>query len=142
MGYNRRLQWFIAAALAAGFVESYNLTYVELFAGDRAWSRGMVLLGFEGRSWDARYNKSMDLLTPTGFMLVVMSVLSMHVGAVLLAAPPCSSWIFMSRFSTGRWARILGDPCCASIRAQNALVGRLVYILVLCIKRGVNWSNT
>ena len=113
MVYTKRLQWFLQVAIEAGFVATNEWTYVELFAGDRSWSKGMTLMGFQGRSWDARYDNTMDFLTPAGFLLMLMSVMKMHVRAVFLAAPPCSSWIFFSRFSTGRWAPESWATCTA-----------------------------
>ena len=45
----------------------------------------------------------------------------------------------MSSSSTGRYLDVLGNQSNPMIRAQNALVARIVYVLILCIKRGVQW---
>ena len=52
-------------------------------------------------------------------------------------APPCSTWVWMSRSSTGRAVTVTGDPGNENVQAQNILVRRLVHILTLLIKRGV-----
>ena len=43
----------------------------------------------------------------------------------------------MSRFSTGRHLSLLGHLFNNNVQSQNALVGRLCYVIVLAIKRGV-----
>ena len=150
MGYARRLLWFqrelatAPAASAAGLALTLY-TFGELFAGTRAWSQGLEMLDFVGKSFDAIYTVSdesichIDFLTPVGFLRVLAHILAMHRGGVFLAAIPCNSWVFFSRNSTGRHLAILGNDSSALVRAHNALVARVVYLLILCIKRGVFW---
>ena len=104
MGYARRLLWFqreLATAPAAS-VASLALTlytFGELFAGTRAWSQGLEMLDFVGKSFDAIYTVSdesichTDFLTPVGFLRVFAHILAMHRGGVFLAAIPCNSWV-------------------------------------------------
>ena len=72
MGYMKRL---LPILFGLGLITSdLELTtqpgelhdYVEWFSGDRAISRGMVLLGYSGRSFDIRYHDCHNLLTPAG----------------------------------------------------------------------------
>ena len=57
MGYARRLLWFqrelatAPAASAAGLALTLY-TFGELFAGTRAWSQGLEILDFVGKSFD------------------------------------------------------------------------------------------
>ena len=127
MGYTVRLLALIALL---GPIPPATNSFLELFAGEEAWSDGMRLLGYVGMSMDARRNIDYDILKPQGFLLAILSVMIMHAGAVALGGPPCSSWIFATRFSTGRFLDILGNVGSAYVRAQNALVARLVYILI------------
>jgi hypothetical protein len=77
---------------------------------------------------------------PAGFCLAVMMILKMKPGAVLWLAPPCGSWVWLSRWSTGRGPlSVLGKTYIDNIAAQNALVGRLCYIIALATKRNVYW---
>ena len=144
MGYTQRLLWFWSALGPQNFSGDLY-TYGELFAGERAWSRGMSMMGYEGKKFDSEYEEfangifKTDFLTPFGFLCVFKHIMSMHVGGVFLAACPCWSWIFMTRYSTGRHLNPLGAVEQWKVRAQNALVARIVYLLVLCIKRGVFW---
>lgn len=55
-----------------------------------------------GLSFDARYDAMHDFLTPCGFLAVLAAVLRLHLCAVLWLAPPCSTWVWMSRSSTKR----------------------------------------
>jgi hypothetical protein len=138
MGFVVRLLPLLAQLGALHVVP--NLTYVEAFAGDRSVSWGMDLLGYEGRSFDTRIDPSHNFLSPIGFLLICMSIMAVHRGGVLWGAPPCSTWVWMSRHSTGRSeATILGNPASDYVRSQNALVTRLVHVLALCNERGVFW---
>ena len=142
MGYTRRLNWFIAQIPEANATLTM-LTFFELFSGMRAWSRGMEMFDYLGQSADSKYQEftektvNCDFLTPMGFLQVIASIMRMHVGSIFLAGIPCASWVFMTRWSTGRDVHILGHKHMAWVRAQNALVARVVYVLILCIKRGV-----
>ncbi len=113
-----------------------DLDYVELFAGDRSVSRGMDLLGFVGRSIDMRFDAAHDFLTPRGFLLVLSLVVRLRPHGLLFAAPPCSTWVFMSSSSTGRDLVSQGDEMNFYVRSQNALVERLLLISALVRARG------
>lgn len=118
---------------------AFPVSFAEAFAGDHAWSRGMQFMGFEGRTFDMRFTPAHNFMKPVGFVALVATVMAMHKGAVLWLGTPCSTWVWMSRHSTGRGETILGNCTSAYIRAQNALIGRVCYILVLAMKRGVYW---
>ena len=97
MGYARRLLWFqrelatAPAASAAGLALTLY-TFGELFAGTRAWSQGLEMLDFVGKSFDAIYTVSdesichTDFLTPVGFLRVFAHILAMHRGWGLLGS--------------------------------------------------------
>jgi len=137
MGYTKRLRWFIELAPALQLVA--HLTYLEVFSGQEAWSAGMRLYGYEGRSYDTVNGSEQDFMTPEGFLLVIATAMAMHRGSIFLGACPCHSWIWLSRGGTLRHLDIFGDTGQAMIRCQNALVARMVYVLILLIKRGVYW---
>ena len=142
MGYARRLHWFVSQ-LDQHVLQLQIITFFELFSGLRAWSRGMELLEYQGVSADRLYSciesnlMNCDFLTPLGFLNVVAGVMRLHRYAVFLGAIPCASWVFFSRWTTGRHIYWAGHDDNRWVLAQNALVSRMVYILILCIKRGV-----
>ena len=138
MGYVHSL-WPIL--LAYNLLEPFAelLTFAEGFAGEHAWSRGMQFLGYAGCTFDMRFTPFHNFMRPAGFIAMVATVMRMHRGAVLWLGTPCSTWVWMSRHSTGRNLDIMGNTDSAYICAQNALISRVCYILVLCMKRGVYW---
>ncbi len=114
--------------------------FIESFAGEKSVSRALRGLGYRGYSLDVRSSRTHDVLTPEGVHLLLLQVLRLRRGGVLWCAPPCSSWIFMSRGSTGRtpdepW----GNVASKYILAQDALVERLVLALEICTLRGAWW---
>ena len=51
-------------------------------------------------------------------------------GGILVVAPPCCLWIFMSSSVTGRsWANPGGNPSQRLVALANILVRRLLYML-------------
>lgn len=116
------------------------LVFAEMFAGERAISKGMLAFGYAGRSFDLRLSSLHNFLNPVGFLALLGTIMNMCQGGVLWLAPPCSTWVWMSRASTGRHLNILGfEEESHYIKSQNMLVNRMVYLLVLCIKRGVHF---
>ena len=116
-----------------------DMDFVELFAGEAAVSNGMRMLGFHGWTLDLRISLDHDLLSPAGFVTVLACIARLRPGAVFWAAPPCSTWVFMSRHSTGRDRDLSGNPASPYVQAQNALVCRLLVVLRFCMARGVYW---
>ena len=135
MGYTERLLRFVRQLPALSVTLA---TYGELFAGQRAWSRGISVCGYDGASFDNGYGTEdaaaeevfyADFLTPYGFLLVIAHVMSMHVGSVFLADIPCSTWIFMSRWPTGRHLNSMGYTEKDYVHCQNVLVSRVACVL-------------
>ncbi|CAJ1401114.1 unnamed protein product [Effrenium voratum] len=55
--------------------------------------------------------------------------------------PPCSSWVYLSRSSTGRCClRPKGSNKNKKVRAQNRLVRRLCYALEFAFRRGLFYA--
>ncbi len=137
----KRLMGSLLSALfgASCCPEERDLDFVEVFAGEQSISKGLRLLGMRGLSMDGRISVDHDVLTPVGFLALLRGVMRLRPGGLLWAAPPCSTWIFLSRHSTMRHVDVAGNPDSFYVRSQNALVCRLLVLCALCIKRGVFW---
>jgi hypothetical protein len=116
-----------------------DMDFVELFAGEAAVSHGMRAFGFRGWSMDLRISLDHDLLSPAGFLQLLACLARLRPGGVFWAAPPCSTWVFMSRHSTGRDLSVSGNTTSPYVLAQNALVCRLLVALRFCVARGVDF---
>ena len=129
----------LPAASSAGLATppARLISYLEVFAGERAVSRAMAMFGYDGRSMDLRHSDPHNFLSPAGFLTVISTVMSMHQHAVIWLAPPCSTWVWVSRHSTGRDMDVMGNAESRYVASQNALVARMVFVLVLAIKRNV-----
>ncbi len=119
--------------------EERALHFAEVFAGNGAVSRGMQAYGFRGRQLDLTYHPGHNVLTPAGFLLLLRTVLDIVPGGVLWAAPPCSTWIWLSRSSTRRHLTPEGNRLSRSVVAHDALVERLVLLLEILTLRGCYW---
>ena len=114
--------------------------FVEVFAGAAAISKNHRALGYIGISLDVRVSQHHDVLSPVGLVLLLQQVLRMGPGSVLWCAPPCSTWVFMSRGTTKRSKlKPEGDVANDYILAQDALVERLVLVLEVAMAVGAWW---
>ena len=119
--------------------EQAALAFGEVFAGNGAVHRAVADLGYSVRALDVKYAGDHDVLTPVGLVVLMSTALALVPGGCLWAAPPCSTWIWLSRGSTGRHHNARGDCRRRVVVAQNALVERLVLVLELLTVRGVFW---
>ncbi len=113
--------------------------FAEAFAGNAAVSRGVAALGYPSVGLDMEYHPEHDVLTPAGFLNLLGLALDVVEGGVLWAAPPCSTWVWLSRSSTGRNKAPEGKRLCRRVVAHNALLERLVFVLEVCVLRGVHF---
>ena len=138
MGHVKRLfPYLLALGLIGPNAPAPFRHFSEFFAGERAISRALELLHYEGTSFDVRYNCLHNLLVPAGFLIALTCTMTTYKRGIIWWAPPCSTWVFMSRHSTGRSIDPSGSAANLNVQAQNYLVRRLVYLLTVCIKRGV-----
>ncbi len=117
-----------------------DLDFLEMFAGDGSVSRGLRLRGLVGAAMDLRFDARHDIMTSVGFLCALKLLARVRPGGLLWSAPPCSSWVYMSRGSTGRHERVAGwydtRPLVAT---QNALAARVASLCSLASARGVWW---
>ena len=138
MGSKAVLKALLMQMYGCGRKPDRDLTFVETFAGDAAVSRGMRLLGFAGEALDMRRSASHDILTPVGFLVTLAAAMRIRRGGVFWAAPPCSTWVFLSRGSTGQNKSPSGNwKASPYVASQNALVCRLLLLARLRIARQV-----
>ena len=140
MNYIRRLLPIILLLGLGDGPSKPTRNFVEFFAGEQSITKGLRLVGYKGDPVDVRLNSSHDLLTPCGFLVAITMIYSVCRGGLVWIAPPCSTWVWMSRSSTGRSDKShgpLGDPDNENVQRQNVLVARMCYLLALCWARGV-----
>ncbi|CAK9095839.1 unnamed protein product [Durusdinium trenchii] len=81
-----------------------------------------------------------DILSDVGYANMLHQVLRLRPGSGKFTAPVCSTWVFMSRGSTGRSSqRPLGKQEYKSVQDANIMVARVVILLLLCEARKIWW---
>ncbi len=113
-----------------------ELDFGELFAGAGAVHRHLQDLGYRGRAMDQVYCKGHDILQPLGMLAAIRIACSIKPGGLLWLAPPCSTWVWLTRGSTGRSLTALGDFTLPAVIEQNALVERVMLLCELVHRRG------
>ncbi|CAK9103962.1 unnamed protein product [Durusdinium trenchii] len=115
------------------FNRENELQHVELFAGDCSVTCGEAMEGRRCIGLDIKIGgETMDLTTSTGFIAALYQTCRLTPGSGWLAAPVCSSFVFMSRGTTKRSAtRPLGEESYESVRVGNILTARTLVILMV-----------
>eukprot|EP00969_Alexandrium_andersonii_P351382 15435312-Alexandrium_andersonii.AAC.1 len=81
-----------------------------------------------------------DVTSPRGQAVVLQVLLRMKLGAALLAAPVCSSWIWINRNTAARSPFApLGNEFLAHVAAGNLQVAFLVLVILACHSKGILW---
>eukprot|EP00969_Alexandrium_andersonii_P090508 3995682-Alexandrium_andersonii.AAC.1 len=92
----------LLALLAAqpGLVQERDLDCVEYFAGVRSIQRGFIFLKMDAAFFDSTVGPCMDLLTKAGYLTALQYARRLKRGALAWMAPPCGSWVVISRGET------------------------------------------
>ena len=114
-----------------------SLGFVEFFAGKAEVTRAMQRSGRCAFAYELNNDPLwQNMNSAEGFLHALSLVLRLPPGGGVLMAPVCSSWVFMSRGSTGRClSNPLGWQDRPSVKDGNLMVSRcsLLSIVILAI---------
>ena len=105
------LQLVYALQQSQALHETSQLDSLELFAGQKAYTRailadGRVAVGLELNDAPPDTPDVMDFMSARGYALALHLSWKLHRAAQAVAAPVCSSWVWISRGSTGTYATV------------------------------------
>ena len=103
----------LASQAAAGTTQ--DLDFVEVFAGEMAVPKALLAMGKAGASMGLRRDKLHNLLQPVGLITLLALVMRLRPGGLLWMAPVCSTWVWVSRGTTGR-----RNLTCLIVGSENA----------------------
>ena len=79
--------------------------HLEFFAGKKAVTRAFLREGFRAIGCELKDGAAgLDFIAPIGIITNLRLMHGMRIGARMLAAPVCSSWVWMSRATTEKMA--------------------------------------
>ena len=112
---------------------------LETFAGVRAVTRAFCARGLNAVAFELDLHKlHHDFLTAHGFLHVLWLSLILADGAMAMHAPVCSTWVWVSRAVTRRCLVLpLGDVAVPCVAAANAMVSRLVLLILVNLAKKV-----
>jgi hypothetical protein len=117
---------------------------LELFAGKKAFTKavldtGRVAIGIDlSDATNILQSDLYNFLTARGFILATNFAARLGLGAQHLTAPVCSTWVWLSRGSTGRSElNPLGNTRLCSVSEANIMVSRVCLIIMICLAKGV-----
>jgi hypothetical protein len=119
-------------------VPTLPLGALEFFAGEKAVTNAHLSNGVSAVGYDIRYDPvHMDFMSEVGYVNALRLALSCDDLAQNSNGPVCSSFVWVSRASTGRsvW-NPLGNARCASAVMGNEMVSRLMLILLIMKAKG------
>ena len=97
---------------SSGLTSDHDLDAVEFFSGVQSIAKGFRYLGMRSMGIDRRDSDDRCLLSSQGFLLALQLLRRCKAGALTWWAPPCGTWVFMSRGSTKRSP----GPCKFSVK--------------------------
>lgn len=111
-----------------------GLDMAELFSGVGHVHEAFLEKDFAGAVYDIhRHSLFEDVLSSEGYLTLVRTVRNVKPGGVTHWATVCSSWIYLSRASSGRSAsRPLGFKSVGFVREANKMMARVSLLLVFC----------
>ena len=142
LGCPRELFSLLVLHTMVAGVATEHLIRLEMFCGVAAISRAFSAAGLAATGYDYLKDPRMnDITTPEGFICALAMVMSLHpTDGFLWLATVCSSWVWLSRGSTGRSVSFpLGVPC-ASVDLANLMVARCALLILLVIAMGCAWG--
>lgn len=100
-----------------------DLDSVELFSGDQAITNAFLQKGLMAAPFDRKHGEHQNIVSEEGFRQATGLVMRLRPGGALWGAPVCSSWVWISRSSTGRSKkRPEGNKAFAPVKEANKMV--------------------
>lgn len=118
-----------------------DLDMVEYFAGKMAVTKCWARNGWKCCPYEILLDSStMDILSPIGFALALCMACRLKRGGFALLATVCSTWVWISRSSTGRnqW-NPLGRRGVRCVEDANEMVAKMTLILWLLQAKNCVW---
>lgn len=122
-----------------GFTSKRGLEVMELFGGCGAVCREAKRQGLKTFSYDiVAGGPKHNIVSKHGFWLALHSILSLGVGGLVMAGPPCAWWIWLSKSVHQRTkSRPSGKLSHPKVRLNNIIVDNTVVLLAVALCRQV-----
>ena len=121
---------------------SFELDSLEIFSGCQSATRALRAVGLNCAVYDLNLGGSpcYDITTSLGFAKVLDLLRRVRPGGLLLGGPPCSSFVWINRSTSGRSEfRPEGRTSLEYIRLANLICCRVMLLLAFCASRGIHW---
>lgn len=117
--------------------EHTNRFLVEYFAGVASICFGFGCFQMQTAKYDKNYDEAMDLNTTIGMATALKFLCGLHKLGLVWAAPPCSSWVFLSVGTTCRSkSNPMGKTSNEKVHWNNILVHKLACLLEIATAFG------
>ena len=129
----------VCLVATAGLAAPRDLDHVEYFAGCMAVTRALIGSGRSCVGYEIlRDAEGMDILGDIGFLNALALALRVRGGGGILAAPVCSTWVYMNRGTSRRSvANPHGDGRVLQVREANCMVSRVMLLCYVAAARGL-----
>jgi hypothetical protein len=115
-----------------------DLDGVEFFSGVASVVDGFRHYGKTMAAYDVLLNQAHDMTTEVGFMLALEMVCRTKPYGLIHLAPPCSTFVWCNRFTSGRsQTDPEGRVCLEGVALSNLIVVRCILLIMLATSRTV-----
>ncbi len=130
-----------ARTLLAALPLPQDVDFLETFAGEREVTKAWLRAGKRAVACEIKdHPERCNFVGPQGWATVVYLALRTRPAGGFLAAPVCSTWVWMNRATARRSVLFpLGDQRRQQNRDANKMISNLTLLLYLLTARGVMW---
>ena len=117
-----------------------NWQFLDVCAGKARITKWAMTAGLFGAAIDQTYGAHMNINTNEGFALLLLCLLRVCSGGLMIIAAQCSSWVWLSRSTSGRSTENPhGDVSKQFVRDGNLLNVRCSVVCAIAHMVGVLW---
>ena len=104
-------------------------------------TKAFEAFGFRGCTFEVKHARvTQNILTREGFLFALTLIWRLAPKSIIVMAPVCSTWVYMSRSRTMRSEAFPhGATDRRLVRDANVMISRLCFLIELAEARGVWW---
>ena len=136
------MKFHVLAALLVTLQHAFHdalepVDFEEEFAGRHKISAACFEAGLRVICRDREMSRHLDVLTGVGFLAALQGLRRLRRQGLYWSAPPCSTWVWVSRGSSGRsLCRVRGRRYLKQIATANKIMRRAVYLAEYAVRKG------
>jgi len=120
--------------------DTWDLNVVEYFSGVQSVTNGCAQQGPQAVPYDVNLDTRLDMTSSVGFLHAVELALRIRPAGMAFFAPPCSSFVWVNRYTSGRSSSSPeGHRDRPHVQSANLIVVRCCILIMILVSKGCMW---